>query len=139
MRAADGVLAFFLGEAKHDAAMPALAVDMRFTVAEFVLLHFKRAREFVPNLQKGAIFLLSAINIAGEKTEHIKRDQDQLQDPKDPAFEKETNDQKRKIDPKDCLVELVIAVSPVHKANEFIRKFAFLHENFLSCEISPTV
>lgn len=119
--------------------MLAFAVNMGFSVSEFVLLQFKVSADFVPNLQKGAVFLLAAVDIAGEKTEHIKGNKNQLQDPKDPTFEEETDDYKRKIDPKECLVELVIAVSAVHEANELICKFAFLHENFLSCEILPTV
>jgi hypothetical protein len=133
------VLARFLRQAKYRLAMLAFAVNMRLAVAEFVLLQLEKAREPIPNFQKGAVFLLSAVNIAGEEAEEIERDYEQLYDPKDPALEKEPDDQKCTIDPKDRPVEAVVSVSPVHKANDLIRKFAFLHEMFLSCEISATV
>jgi hypothetical protein len=102
-------------------------------------LQLEKSREPIPNFQKGAVFLLSAVNIAGEEAEKIERDYEQLYDPKDPALEKEPDDQKCTIDPKDRPVEAVVSVSPVHKANDLIRKFAFLHEMFLSCEIFATV
>ena len=137
--AAHGVLTLFLWQTKRGAAMGAFAVDMGLAVADLIALQLEITADLIPYFQKGAVFLLSAVDIAGEKAEHIKGNKNQLQDPKDPTFEEETDDYKRKIDPKECLVELVIAVSAVHEANELICKFAFLHENFLSCEILSTV
>ena len=52
--------------------MLAFTVNMGFSVSEFVLLQFKVSADFVPNLQKGAVFFLSTVNVAGEKAEHIK-------------------------------------------------------------------
>jgi hypothetical protein len=128
LRASHGVLALFLGQAERNVAMLTFAVYVGLSVAEFVPLHFEKSRELAPHLQKGAVFLLTPIDVAGKKAEHIERDQDQLKDPKHDAFEKNIDQQYDEIDPEQGTVELVVAVSSIHEANKAIGKFCFLHD-----------
>jgi hypothetical protein len=135
LRAAHGVLAFFLGQAQNGAAMVAFAIDMGLAVAEFVFLQLEKAAEFVPHLQKFAILRLTAIDVAGEKAEEIQRDDEQLNHPKNDAFEKYIDQQQDKIDPEDGTVEFVVAVSAVHEADDLIGEFVFRREPTLEVKM----
>ena len=104
------------------------AVDVCLTVAEFVFLQLEKGGEPVPYLQKGTVFLLSTVDVAREKAEHIQRHEDQLKDPEDDALEKDINQQQDEVDPEQSAVELVIAVSAIHEANDAIDKTGFLHD-----------
>ena len=75
------------------------AVDVCLSVADFVFLQLEKAGDSVPYLQKGTVFLLSAVDIAGEKAEHIENNQEQLKDPQYGAFENNIGQQQDKIDP----------------------------------------
>ena len=103
--------------------MLTLAVYMRLAVAKFVFLQLEKAGEFVPYLQKGAVLLLAAVDGPGEKAEEIECHEQQLKDPQHDALEKYVDQQDHKIDPEERLIQLVIAVPPVHKADHFILKF----------------
>jgi len=73
LRTAHGVLAGLLRQAKDSPTMLALAVNVGLAVAEFVFLQLEKAGEFVPNLQKGAVLLLAAVDGAGEEAKEIER------------------------------------------------------------------
>ena len=119
------MLAGLLRQAKDGLTMLTFAVDMRFAVAKFVPLQLEKAGEFVPYLQKFAVLRLTAIDVAGEKAEEIERDEEQLDHPEDDAFEKYIDQQQNKIDPENAHVELIVAVSPVHEADDLIGEFGF--------------
>ena len=143
LRASHGVLALFLGQAEDDAAMLTFAVYVGLSVAEFIPLQLEKAGDLIPHLQKGAVFLLTPIDVAGEKAKHIKRDQDQLNDPDHDAFQKNVDQQQNKIDPEQGAVQFVVAVAAIHEANKAVGKACFLHDISLLVrswnKYSPTV
>ena len=68
---------------------------------------------------------MSAVEVAGEKAEHIQRDENQLDHPQNDTAQKEIEKQQDKIEPKKELIEFIIAIAAVHKADEPIREFGF--------------
>ena len=57
------------GEAQGAFAMRALAVDVRFSVANAECLAAKRHKELAPKLSKGGVFLLPLIDVARKEAE----------------------------------------------------------------------
>ena len=80
---------------------------------------------------------MAAVNVAGQESEQIEKYKDQLQRPQNFAFDKNIDQEKSQIHPKQRLIQLVIAVAPIHKADQLICKF-HVDQN-LSCEMLPTV
>jgi len=136
------MVALDLLQAKHRFAIGTLAIDMSLAVAAFALLKTKPAHKAITHTQKRSVFCLPLIdtprhgaedNVGGEGGQ---QDVDGKQDPTGvKKFRHRQDHGRNQIDKKQKTAQLIDAVAPTEKADQFISKthgFPLFHSCYYS-------